>query len=156
VCRVARWVFACTPSDVSRARRVVRAAMAEWHVPQGDPSRQVWEDLELVVGEVAGNAARFCQGHFAITLQVHHDHARLEVVDDGAGTEALQLSAPTRLPPEAESGRGLVIVSAIASRWGAERVTTSVSGGSGTRVWAELAFPDVSPHFTPGCERITV
>jgi hypothetical protein len=55
-------------------------------------------------------------------------------------------------PGDAESGRGLVIVSALAQRWGAERTTTSVSGGSGTKVWAELAFSSVSPHFTALCK----
>jgi signal transduction histidine kinase len=127
-----------------------------WHVPQDDPSSEVWEDLELVVGELAGNASRFCRGRMAMTLQVHHDRVRIEVVDDGPGTESLHLTRASAPRPDAESGRGLVIVSALAARWGAERTTTSVAGGSGTTVWAELAFPSASPHFTRGCELAAV
>jgi len=152
VCIVVNWVFPCTPSSVPLARRHIRAALPSWHVPEGDPAGEVWEDLELVVGELAGNATRFCQGRIEMKLEVHHDHARLEVLDDGAGTESLHLASPSVPGADAESGRGLIIVSALASSWGAERTTTSVAGGSGTKVWAEMAFRSVSPHFTRGCE----
>jgi hypothetical protein len=152
VCTVASWLFPCTPSSVPLARRHVRAVLKSWHVPQGDPAGEVWQDLELVVGELAGNASRFCQGHIEMKLNVHRDHVRLEVLDDGAATESLHLTARSAPGPDAESGRGLVIVSAVASSWGADRTTTSVAGGSGTKVWAELAFRSVSPHFTRGCE----
>jgi signal transduction histidine kinase len=152
VCIVVNWVFPCTRSSVPIARRHIRAALASWHVPKGDPAGEVWEDLELVVGELAGNATRFCQGRIEMKLEVHRDHARLEVLDDGVGTESLHLTSPSVPGADAESGRGLVIVSALASSWGAARTTTSVAGGSGTKVWAELMFRSVSPHFTPGCE----
>jgi len=152
VCKVVSWVLLCAPSSVPRARRLVRATLARWDVPTDDPASEVWEDLELVVGELTGNASRFCQGRFRMTLQAHRDHIRLEVVDDGAGTEALHLTSTAPPPPDAESGRGLVIVSALAERWGAERTTTSVAGGSGTKVWAELPFSSASPYFTRGCE----
>jgi signal transduction histidine kinase len=156
VCMVVNWAFPCTPSSVPRARRLVRTALAGWQVPQEDPAREVWDDLELVVGELAGNASRFCRGRIGLTLQVHRGYARLEVVDDGVGTESLHVSSPTGPSLDAESGRGLIIVSALATRWGAERTTTSVDGRSGTMVWAELDFSSWSPHFTPGCELVAV
>jgi signal transduction histidine kinase len=156
VCMVVSWVFRCTPSSVPLARRHIRTALGSWHVPEGDPAGDVWEDLELVVGELAGNASRFCQGRIEMKLEVHRDHARLEVVDDGIATESLHLTSRSAPAVDAESGRGLFIVSALASSWGAERTTTSVVGGNGTRVWAELAFPSVSPHFTRGCELAAV
>ena len=152
MCKVASWVLLCAAGSVPRARHLVRATLAVWEVPADDPARRIWEDLELVVGELTGNATRFCRGRIRMTLQAHRDHVRLEVVDDGAGTESLQLTSPVPPPGDAESGRGLVIVSAVAQRWGAERTTTSVAGGSGTKVWAELVFGAVSPHFTPSCE----
>jgi serine/threonine-protein kinase RsbW len=156
VCIVVNWVFPCTPSSVPLARRHLRAALASWHVPEGDSAGEVWEDLELVVGELAGNASRFCRGRIEMKLEVHRDHARLEVVDDGPGTESLHLTSPSIPGADAESGRGLVIVSTLASSWGADRTTTSVAGGSGTKVWAELAFRSASAHFTPGCELAAV
>jgi signal transduction histidine kinase len=156
VCIVVNWLFPCTPSSVPQARRHIRAALAGWQVPMGDPAGEVWEDLELVVGELAANATRFCRGRIEMKLEVHRDHVRLEVLDDGAGTESLHLTSPSVPGADAESGRGLVIVSALASSWGAVRTTTSVVGGSGTKVWAELAFRSVSPHFTRECELVAV
>jgi anti-sigma regulatory factor (Ser/Thr protein kinase) len=156
VCMVVSWVFPCARSSVPRARRHVRAALAGWRVPAGDPAGEVWEDLELVVGELAGNATRFCRGSIQMKLEVHHDHARLEVLDDGDGRESLHLTDASAPSADAESGRGLVIVSALASSWGAERSTTSVAGGSGTKVWAELTFGSTSPHFTRNCELAAV
>jgi signal transduction histidine kinase len=153
---VVSWVFPCTPSSVPLARRHIRAALAGWHVPDDDPAGEVWEDLELVVGELAGNATRFCQGRIEMKLEVHRDRARLEVLDDGVAMESLHLTSRSAPDPDAESGRGLVIVSALATSWGAERTTTSLAGGSGTRVWAEMAFRSVSPHFTRGCELAAV
>jgi signal transduction histidine kinase len=138
------------------ARRHIRAALSTWHVPKGDPAGEVWEDLELVVGELVGNATQFCRGRIEMRVEVHRDHARVEVLDDGAGTESLHLVSPSVPRADAESGRGLVIVSGLASSWGAERRTTSVAAGSGTKVWAELPFRSVSPHFTPGCEVVAV
>src|SRR3954468_6110826 len=112
---VAGWMFACAASSVPLARRHVRSALAKWRVPMEDPAAEVWEDLELVVTELAGNASRFCRGRMELTLQVHHDHVRLEVTDDGLGTEALELASPAVPGPDAESGRGLVIVSELAT-----------------------------------------
>jgi signal transduction histidine kinase len=150
---VVSWVFDCTTQDVPRARRAVRQVLQTWEVPDADPARGVWGDLELVVGEVAGNAARFCTGSFRLTLEVHREHVRLDVLDEGPSAEPLRLtSAPPA--PDAESGRGLSIVAALASQWGAERVTTSVARGSGTRVWAQFPFPSASPHFSRSCRLV--
>jgi anti-sigma regulatory factor (Ser/Thr protein kinase) len=147
---VVSWDFDCRAEDVARARRAVRQVLRTWKVPDADPARQVWGDLELVVGEVAANAARFCVGRFRVTVQAHRGHVRMDVLDQGTSTDPLRLTVEPPAP-DAESGRGLSIVAALASRWGAERVRTSVDGHSGTRVWAELAFPATSPHFTRSC-----
>jgi anti-sigma regulatory factor (Ser/Thr protein kinase) len=150
VCRLVRWVFECRVEDVPRARRAVRQVLGTWEVPDADPAREVWPDLELVVGEVAGNAARFCTGRFRITLEAHRDHVRVVVLDEGPSAEPLHLMAAPP-PPEAESGRGLSIVAAVSSRWGAERVPAPAAADGGTRVWVELVYPSVSPYFTRSC-----
>jgi anti-sigma regulatory factor (Ser/Thr protein kinase) len=153
VCTVVDWVLPCAPSSVPKARHLVRSTVEGWRVPEDDPAISIWEDLELVIGELTGNASRFCRGRIGMRLEVHRDRVRLEVVDDGSGTESLHLKAPSAAPDtDAESGRGLVIVSALAQSWGADRTTTSVAGGNGTKVWAELPFPQVSPHFTRNCQ----
>jgi anti-sigma regulatory factor (Ser/Thr protein kinase) len=151
VCKAVSWVFPCAASSVPRARRHVRSALAGWDVPDDDPAGDIWDDLELVVGELTGNATRFCRGRITMTIEMHRNHARVEVVDDGDGRESLHLTKPETPALDAESGRGLVIVSALSSAWGAERTSTSVAGGSGTKVWAELAFAAESPHFTRAC-----
>ena len=55
---------------------------------------------------------------------------RIEVSDDGAGTPEPQPFSST-----AESGRGIVLVSAIATSWGID-----TEGRSGKVTWAELAI----------------
>lgn len=69
---------------------------------------------------------------FRLLLYVVADTLRIEVTD----TRDDELPAPPRLPsPEAESGRGLLLVDALADRWG-------VTPGPPPRktVWAELTL----------------
>ncbi|HWG94645.1 MAG TPA: ATP-binding protein, partial [Mycobacteriales bacterium] len=54
---------------------------------------------------------------------------RLEVVDGHAG----RVPVVRQPDADAEGGRGLVIVQALAARWGSERLS------AGKRVWCELA-----------------
>jgi two-component sensor histidine kinase len=120
-----------------------------WRVPPGDPARQVRSDLELVTGELAANAVRFCRSGFSVSLEAHRDHVMLTVQDDGPATEGLFI-APKVPSPDAESGRGLLIVAAIASRWGTAGEVTSASDG-GTRVWARIEFDDSSSYLGQEC-----
>ena len=87
------------------------------------------EDAELLVTELVTNALR--HGGPGVDLWVRRlpsGGLRLEVVDGrGGSTPEVQ-----RLRDDAEGGRGLVIVQALASRWGAERLS------AGKQVWCEL------------------
>src|SRR5437868_5106719 len=66
-----------------------------------------------------------------IRLDITEDAVRVEVTDDGVeGCPVAEV-----VQPDAEHGRGLMIVSRLASRWGVE-----LSGG-GTAVWFELRCP---------------
>lgn len=150
MCKTITRAFNCAVKEVPTARHLVTEAVKRWAVPVPDPARAVWEDLELVVGELAGNAARFCRGEFRVRVEAHSDHILVDVVDDGPSTEALYL-APTAPPLDAESGRGLLMVSDLASAWGVERTSASQRSRSGTRVWARLSFPAVSPHLAADC-----
>ncbi|MDH6626488.1 hypothetical protein M2271_004305 [Streptomyces sp. LBL] len=59
---------------------------------------------------------------------------RLEVSDAGSGRPVFQAPGD-----EETGGRGLLLVEALAHRWGAEER----AGGVGKTVWAELKAPDI-------------
>jgi anti-sigma regulatory factor (Ser/Thr protein kinase) len=114
---------------VGTARRLARAAL------NGSPRA---DDLELIISELVTNAIRHtpsgCAGA-SVSLRViaTAGWARVEVRDLG---DDASWSGRTERPEEAECGRGLVIVNALADRAGREAVT------GGQLVWAELRWAD--------------
>ncbi|WP_432054707.1 ATP-binding protein [Streptomyces sp. bgisy022] len=113
-----------TPHGAHRARRLGAARLRDWGLPE-DPARQI-------IAELAVNAAthgRVAGRDFRLTLYVVGTTLRIEVTD----TRGDRLPQPQPPSPEAESGRGLLLVDALADRWG-------VSEGRFPRktVWAEL------------------
>ena len=108
-------------SEVSRARRLVVAAAARVGVDA--------DDAALLVTELASNALR--HGGPGVDLWVRPadgDGLRVELVD-GHATSLPVVRTPG---PDAEGGRGLLIVSALARSWGTERLS------AGKCVWFEL------------------
>lgn len=94
-----------------------------------DPATQI-------VAELAANAAthgRVSGRDFGLVLYVVGNTLRIEVTDTRGDLQP----RPQPLTPEAESGRGLVLVDALADKWG---VTPGLSPRK--TVWAEI---DVSP-----------
>ncbi|WP_243878027.1 ATP-binding protein [Streptomyces sp. SUK 48] len=88
-----------------------------------------------VIAELAANAAthgRVPGRNFQLTLNVVGDTLRVEVTD----TRRERLPKAQHPGAEEESGRGLLIVAALADRWG-------VSSDAVPRktVWAELTVP---------------
>ncbi|NUK28119.1 ATP-binding protein [Streptomyces lunaelactis] len=112
---------------VSAARDFTRRALADWSVAdRGD-------DVLLCVSELATNALLhgIPPGRgFRLHLFLHADGIlRVEIHDSGDG--CVRLSPPH---PEGEGGRGLVLVAALADKWGVgERCP-------GKRVWCEFAL----------------
>src|SRR5215469_17709515 len=92
------------------------------------------DDVILVGCEYATNAIRHSPsglpgGVFTMRMWVRPGRVRLEVIDSGTGD---WLVAPARVAePDAECGRGLVVVAALADD----------CGNSGCRAWAEVAWP---------------
>lgn len=83
----------------------------------------------LVASELVNNAIRHGEGRVTVRFWPRPDGLRMEVTDSGPrGPE------PTRPDADDESGRGLLIVDALASRWGSE----PVEAGPGKTVWFEL------------------
>ena len=87
-------------------------------------------DAELLVSELVANAVRHAGGQrIDITIAVDDGAVRVEV-----GDEADSDPVPGQAPGvEDAGGRGLMIVDALASRWGYER-----RPGGGKRVWFEV------------------
>ncbi|MGW0834506.1 ATP-binding protein [Streptomyces prunicolor] len=120
--------------SVPRARAALLAVLGDWGVDQ-----EVLGNAELVLSELVTNALRVPvpsdrQVGVRIARAVDEGTLRLEVSDAGAGTPEL------REPGDEETGgRGLLLVEALAHRWGVEKR----AAGIGKTVFAELKAPDI-------------
>ncbi|MFI6419416.1 ATP-binding protein [Streptomyces sp. NPDC050842] len=126
--------FSVLLSSTPRGARLARLLAVEWmwehEVPYG-----VTEAATQVVAELAANAAthgRVAGRSFRLALVTHDSVLRIEVTDT-RGENLPRLQPP--IPPS-DSGRGLLLVEALADRWG-------VGLGPVPRktVWAELDLP---------------
>lgn len=86
------------------------------------------DDVALVVSELVTNAVVHGDGDITLDVVVRPDTVHVEVRD-----REPRLPQPTDAPFDAESGRGLQLVSKVATRWGARR------DAPGKVVWADLA-----------------
>ena len=117
------WSFPSVPESVGVARQRLRTHLSV--VP--DPCV---DDVVLAASEVLANAIRHGQGPVVLRVWPSPDVLRVEVVDRGP-VVGLQ---PGRRGSEAEGGRGLQIVEAVAARWGVD----PVEPGPGKAVWFEV------------------
>ncbi|MGW6291288.1 ATP-binding protein [Streptomyces sp. NPDC055058] len=122
-----------TPRGARLARRLAARRMEEWgYSPESDAACAV----VLVVAELAANAVRHgsVPGH-DFRLGLERDEVaglvRVEVADAAAGRRP-PVAAPSSCP-DGESGRGLLLVAALARRWG-----WGPREGVGKTVWAEV------------------
>ncbi|MFG2431717.1 ATP-binding protein [Streptomyces sp. NPDC048590] len=120
--------------SVAVVREFVRAAAEEW----GFGARV--DDLLLCASELATNALRHGvpPGRGYLVRLILEDRGRelvLEVHDSGSGE-------PVVREPREQSGRGLLLVEALADRWGVgER-------DPGKVVWCAFSAPDAHPGTT--------
>ncbi|KOV95509.1 hypothetical protein ADK65_29555 [Streptomyces sp. NRRL B-1140] len=108
------------------ARLLAERQLDEW----GEP----YDDAAQVVAELASNAVLHgrVQGRdFRLALKLHADRTLRVEVTDARGDRIPNLSEAA--DQDAESGRGLWIVAAYASRWGVEEAPAHSK-----TVWAEL------------------
>jgi anti-sigma regulatory factor (Ser/Thr protein kinase) len=115
---------------VRSARRFLRDLLCRWEMPS------LLDDLELLVTEVVTNALIHAHSDVDLRLRACADRIRVEVRDSDpyppVPTTLLSDESSNR---EAESGRGLLIVEALAQAWG------SSPAGRGKTTWFECPFP---------------
>ncbi|RDG36064.1 ATP-binding protein [Streptomyces corynorhini] len=121
--------FPCEPETAEAGRKLVRRALAVWHLDDlGDRSA-------LIMSELVANAVRHTPCS-SIRLMVGRPNARwvrIAVVD----------RAPSLLPElslvdaDEESGRGLLLIDAIADRWGYDL------HGNGRSVWGKEVWVEI-------------
>jgi signal transduction histidine kinase len=113
------------PESVPLARHLLNQLLGHWELDD-------FVDLaSLLITELVANALRHVPGTCAVELSRRADVLRIVVVDTGPGM-------PDLLNPGLSSfgGRGLHIVSALATAWGTERLEDGCKA-----VWAEIATP---------------
>ncbi len=126
--------FSVLLSPTPRSARLARLLATDWTRDRDLPHRTT-EAAEHLVAELAANAAthgRLTGRDFRLALLTDGATLRIEVTDTRG--DALP---HRRVPaPDEESGRGLLLVEALADRWG-------VALGPVPRktVWAELDLP---------------
>ncbi|UZI29407.1 SpoIIE family protein phosphatase [Streptomyces sp. VB1] len=130
---VATWDLAQDPTTPGAARGFVRDRLQGWGLDE-----DTVEATELIVSELVTNAVRY--GTPPLRLRLLLDSALTCEVHDGS-TAAPHLRHAGTVD---EGGRGLFIVSRLASHWGARH------GPDGKVLWTEQELPDDEPDGEPG------
>ncbi|WP_406448771.1 ATP-binding protein [Streptomyces sp. NBC_01622] len=110
---------------VAEVRRSVWAALLSWGADE------IADDMEVVASEMVSNALKYTGGEAAVRLRLAKGQAQLEVEDGSAQQPALR-----RVGTEAEKGRGLLLVEALAAEWG-----WRLRKRGAKTVWASLPLP---------------
>jgi anti-sigma regulatory factor (Ser/Thr protein kinase) len=112
-----------SPISVPTARHLVDELLRAWHVPH---DRQ---DAALLVTELVSNVVDHAGSTANFTLELTLSDAWLRVsVADGSAIQPIVREMSQDRP----RGRGMIMVQAIADRWGSEEHR------GGKRVWFEL------------------
>lgn len=125
--------------EASRARQKVR----KWLTARG--IADVQGHVLVVVGELVGNAVRHAAENGPVTVRIGVSGKQVLVeVRDGSHRPPMRSMCPGG---NAESGRGLVLVEALAARWG-----WAAEGDGGKTVWALVGTEEpFAPALLPVC-----
>ncbi|MEU9091494.1 SpoIIE family protein phosphatase [Streptomyces sp. NPDC048428] len=122
--RLHQYIHQADPEGLSDARTIVRQALTDWDMAE------LADDAELVTGELLVNVLLHTEGGAVLTLEVLPEpvrRVRLSVQDRSSAWPRRRTPGET-----ATSGRGLLLLDAIAIRWGIE------PRGEGKAVWCEI------------------
>ncbi|CAL9387434.1 hypothetical protein SUDANB176_01187 [Streptomyces sp. enrichment culture] len=117
--RVAVWALPADPAVVAEARRSTTRQLSRWGLDE------LAFTTELIVSELVTNAIRHAVGPVRLRL-IHERSLVCEVFDGGTTTPRVRHPRATD-----EGGRGLLLVSQLAQRWGTRFVA------EGKIIWAE-------------------
>jgi len=122
-----RWNLQMTLPTADRAvrlaRQATRDALGTWRLAYLE------ETAALLVSELVTNAVRHARGSDAITLELQAGRTWLRIEVQDADPRWPQPRTPAEFDA---SGFGLVLVDALAGKWGVRETAT------GKAVWAEL------------------
>lgn len=122
--RLHQYIHQADPQGLSEARSIVRQALQDWDLSG------LADDAVLVTGELLVNVLLHTEGGAVLTLEVLPEpvrRVRLSVQDRSS------VWPRRRTPGETStSGRGLLLLDAVAQRWGIE------PRGEGKAVWCEI------------------
>ncbi|MCU1591780.1 MAG: anti-sigma regulatory factor (Ser/Thr protein kinase) [Frankiales bacterium] len=113
------------PADLTApgaARAATRSVLPRWRLAA------LLDPVLLVVSELVGNAVRHGRPPVGLRLQKAGRGVTVGVHDEASTPPALAEAAP-----DAESGRGMLLVDAVASEFGVEQID-----GDGKVVWAHV------------------
>ncbi|WP_405820242.1 ATP-binding protein [Streptomyces sp. NBC_01390] len=135
--RVFEMRFTSTPRGARLARRLAALRLDSWGIPYGTVAH---DTLVLIVGELTANAV--LHGHvpgrdFHLPVHTVADGrtVRVEVTDTRAERLPRRPAAVPEFDGAEETGRGLLLVSRLATRWDWH----PRADGPGKTVWAEYA-----------------
>ncbi|MFK4106648.1 SpoIIE family protein phosphatase [Streptomyces sp. NPDC019531] len=120
--RMASWALPDDPKAASLARRHVREQLAAWDLDDLIPT------AELLVSELVGNVVRHARGPVRLRL-LHTTELICEVYDGSQTMPRIRRATETD-----EGGRGLQLISALSTRWGARFTPT------GKCIWTEQSL----------------
>lgn len=124
------------------ARRLAVHRLDGWGIPYGS---ELSDAAGLIVAELAANAVthgRVPGRDFELRLLLTAATLRIEVSDACAERHPTAAAKPPSV--DAEAGRGLLVVSALATAWG------SADRSVGKTVWAELSSAVDAGDASPG------
>lgn len=130
--------FSSTPRGARLARRLAANRLDAWGIPYGTGPH---EEIALVIGELTANAVRHGHVpsrdfHLLLHLSAPARTVRIEVTDTRTEHTPPDPEALPAPGSDDTGGRGLLLVAALATRWGWHLRPA----GPGKTVWAECVF----------------
>lgn len=124
-------VLPARPASVGAARRWLADTLASWDLLGVD------YDISVVLSELVTNAVLHAGTDLTVRASYEDGAVHLEVEDSSPALPIARSRSPS-----ATTGRGLLLVEALTSSWGCQRI------GTGKVVWAE--FNDVDSFLGGG------
>jgi anti-sigma regulatory factor (Ser/Thr protein kinase) len=115
--------FVPEAGEVFAARHFVADVLAGWGL--------TCDDLPLLVSELATNAVLHARSDFEVSVARTGQRVRVAVFDQNTRLPSFAVA-----PPDAYSGRGLMLLRQLATAWGVES-----HSDVGKTIWFELEVP---------------